>query len=101
MQTELYGKQVETFIIGVSVSTGLTYLQQLGLKQLLTCVWQTPEPLVKTQALNIFKQCTEQHYVVFFIYLIKFSLTHLLVSLDWTAYGHTSLGWSKLLHNLQ
>jgi len=39
--------------MGLNVSTGLTYLQQPGLKQLFTCVWQQTGALIKTQALDI------------------------------------------------
>lgn len=66
MQTELYGKQVETFRTGVSVSTGLTYLQLPGLKQLLTCVWQTPGPLIKTQALDILNSALNSIILYFY-----------------------------------
>lgn len=61
MQTGFYCNRVETFWMGLNVSTGLTYLQQPGLKQLFTCVWQQPGTLIKTQALNISN--TEYFYI--------------------------------------
>lgn len=79
MPTELYGKQVQTFRAGVSVSTGLTYLQQPGLKQLLTCVWQTPGPLIKPQVLDILNSALTLFCV--FISLIKEYLVNLLLLL--------------------
>lgn len=54
--------------LGVSVSTGLTYIQQPGLRQLLTCVWQTPRPLIKTQALNILNSALN-NITLYFLFL--------------------------------
>lgn len=60
--------------MGVSVSTGLTYLQQPGLKQLLTCVRQMPGALINThthtQAFHILSSNTHSSItaVVFYYY---------------------------------
>lgn len=56
--------------MGVSVSTGLTYLQQPGLEQLLTCVWQTG-PLIKTQVLDILNSALNSKILYIFISPIK------------------------------
>lgn len=84
--------------MGVSVSTGLTYLQQPELKQLLTCVWQMPGHFIKTQALSL-KRCTEHCCTVILSNFIIYSyFSHKVFPL--TAYDHTFFGWSKPRHNL-
>lgn len=101
MQTELYGKQVETFKMGVSVSTGLTYLQQPGLKQLLTCVWQMPGPLIKTPGPRYLKQSTEQYYTVFLCLILYNAILCFYFSRKTVAIRGLDCIWSHFLWLVQ
>lgn len=86
--------------MGVSVSTGMTYLQQPGLQQLLTCLADAGTPR-KTQTHDILNSDLN-NIVLYFIalyYMIFISRKIVAFYCNGLQWSHC-LFWSKLLHYL-